>query len=102
MLMITIDTTAEIATLRFDGRLAAPDIHEVARNWTVMPFKPPHRRVLLDLTAVTAIDAAGREFLEQAHRDGNTLVSGDRTRVVVDEIVAMHRTDAHGMRWLRS
>jgi CheY-like chemotaxis protein len=93
MLIITVDTTAAIATVRFNGRLAAPEIHEVSRIWTTMPFKPPHQRVLLDLTPVTAIDAVGKEFLKWALREGHALESGVTTHAIVDEIVATSHHD---------
>jgi hypothetical protein len=93
MLIITVDTTTAIATVRFSGRLAAPEIYEVSRIWTTMPFKPPRQRVLLDVTAVTAIDAAGREFLNRAQRDGHALESGVTTNTIVDEIFATSHHD---------
>jgi len=97
VLIITVDTAPAIVTLRFNGRLALPEIGEVARMWNVMAFKPPRRRVLLDLSAVTAIDAAGKQFLERVHQEGNTLVSGVTTSVIVAEIVATCEVDEHDL-----
>jgi hypothetical protein len=34
----------------------------------------PHQTVVFDLTALTAVDVVGQEFLAQAHRNGDRLV----------------------------
>src|SRR5262245_45856706 len=74
MLMITIETDSSTVTLRFAGRLAGPEARELARDWPTAAFKPPNQRFMLDLTAVTCIDAVGQAFLAEVHREGASLV----------------------------
>ena len=88
MLMITVETEPAVVTLRFEGRLAGPDVRELAKNWTADAFKQPHQIRLFDLTGVTSVDVIGKEFLARAHRNGDQLVGGVTTRAIVDEIVA--------------
>ena len=71
-----------------DGRLAGSHARELARTRSAVRFKRPHDAVLFDLTDVTAIDDVGKEFLAQAHSNGDWLIAGAVTRAIIDEIVA--------------
>jgi ABC-type transporter Mla MlaB component len=86
MLMITLETDAPTPTLRLDGQLAGPGVRELARHWHRAAFTRPDQRVLLDLAGLTSVDASGREFLAKVHRHGDTLIGGDTTGALVDEI----------------
>ena len=88
MLMITVETEPAIVTLRLEGQLAGPEARELVKSWSSGAFKQPHQKMLFDLTGVTSVDRAGREFLARAHRNGDRLVGGRATRAIVDEIVA--------------
>ena len=88
MLMITVNTESAIIALRLDGRLAGSHAHELARTRRAVGFKRPYETVLFDLTEVTAIDDVGKEFLAQAHSNGDRLIAGAVTRAIIDEIVS--------------
>ena len=92
--MVTVDDAPQRVTLRLDGRLAGHESQELARTCEAASFRSPNQPLLLDLTGVTSIDAAGREFLRQALKDGHTLVGGATTRAAVDEILAACEPDA--------
>jgi anti-anti-sigma factor len=93
MLMITVEADAPTVTLRLDGRLAGPGIRELARSWSAAARKQPHRRVLLDLAGVTAVDASGKDFLAKAYRQGSKLIAGAATRAIVEEVRTRSATD---------
>lgn len=89
MLMITVETAPAIVTLRLNGRLTGAEARELVRMWEAIASAPARKNVLLDLSEVTSVDVAGRAFLEQAHKNGNRLVSGAATKAIVDEIDAL-------------
>jgi len=88
MLIITVDNAPERVTLKLNGRLAAQESHELARTCEAASCRSPNQPLLLDLTGVTSVDAAGRQFLRRALENGHTLVGGATTRAAVDEILA--------------
>jgi anti-anti-sigma factor len=94
MLIITVETHAANVNFLLDGPLAGAAVNELARSWLVKAFDAPQQRVSLDLTGVTSIDGAGKAFLARAYRHGNTLVGGDTTRAIVDEIRATSESDS--------
>jgi STAS domain len=88
MLMITVETEAAVVILRFEGGLDGPEARDLVKHWTASAFKQPHQTLMFDLTRVTSVDAVGRQFLTQAHRNGDRLLGGGATRTIVDQIVA--------------
>jgi anti-sigma B factor antagonist len=94
MLIITVETSASKLNFLLDGPLAGPAVGELANSWLARAFDAPHQRVSLDLSGVTAVDVAGREFLARAYRHGNHLVGGVATKAIVDEIHATSASDS--------
>jgi len=92
MLMITVTSDSAIVALRLDGQLAGSNARELARARSAVRFNRPDETVLFDLTGVTAIDDVGKEFLAQAHSNGDRLIAGAGTRAIIDEIVARSGT----------
>jgi ABC-type transporter Mla MlaB component len=87
MLRITVHDKPEALTFQLEGRLAGPWVRVLQECWqsTLARQRQPVLRV--DLTEVTAIDAAGRACLAALHRRGAEFLAADcLTRAVVAEI----------------
>lgn len=87
MLRITVQEDPRFVTFRLEGRLAGSWVQELEDCWqsaTIAGLKPVVR---FDLTEVTFIDAAGKEFLAARYREGHELVAaGCLMKSVVAEI----------------
>jgi len=87
MLRITIHDDPESLTFQLEGRLAGPWVQELADCWrsaAARKQRPVHR---FDLTGVTFIDAAGKEFLAARHVQGGEFVAvGCLMKALVAEI----------------
>src|SRR5262245_40817756 len=86
MLRITVHDNPGSLTVQLEGRLAGPWVRELKDCW--QSSRASQRKpVLFDLTGVTFIDAAGKEFLAARHAEGaEFLARGCLTRAVVAEI----------------
>ncbi len=94
MLRITIHETPGALTFQLEGRLAGPWVRVLQECWQTATTRrrQPTRRV--DLTGVTAIDAAGQACLAALHRQGAEFIAADcLTAAVVAEI---NQTPASG------
>jgi anti-anti-sigma regulatory factor len=87
MLRITTHNDPESLTFQLEGKLAGPWVRELEDSWqqalagTRKPF------IRFDLTGVTYVDAAGKEFLAAKHTQGAELIAaGCLMRAVVAEI----------------
>jgi hypothetical protein len=87
MLRITVEDDSRSLTFRFEGKLAGPWVHEAARCWQHTPETQRKPVLRFDLTGVTMIDTAGKEFLAAAHRQGaELLASGCLMRAIVADL----------------
>jgi anti-anti-sigma regulatory factor len=87
MLRITVHDNPKSLTFQLEGRLAGAWVREVeecrqrtlaGRRWPVVRF---------DLTGVTFIDAAGKAYLADMHRQGAKFdAAGCLTKAIVAEI----------------
>jgi len=87
MLRITLHEKPEALTIQLEGRLAGPWVRELEECWrnALAGQRKPTLRV--DLTEVTALDAAGRSCLAALHRQGAELIAADcLMKAVVAEI----------------
>ena len=77
MLRITIHDAPQTLTFRLEGRLAGPWVRVLEECWksTLTGRRDP--ALLLDLTGVTSIDAAGQACLAALHRQGAEFVAAD-------------------------
>ena len=97
MLRITVHDEPGALTFQLEGRLAGPWVRVLQECWqsALAGQRQPILRV--DLTDVTAIDAAGRACLAALHRRGAEFVADDcLTRSVVAEITSSSPGGAQG------
>src|SRR5262245_20258013 len=87
MLRITVHDTPEALTFQLEGRLAGPWVRELENCWRGTLGGPYSPAVRFDLTGVTFIDAAGKDFLAAVHAQGaRFVVAGCLMRALVAEI----------------
>ena len=87
MLRITVHDEPRTLTFQLEGSLAGPWVRVLEECWQSTVTGRRVRSLLLDLTGVTFIDAAGRACLAAMHRQGAEFVAADcLTKAVVAEI----------------
>ncbi len=87
MLRITVHDKPEALTFQLEGRLAGPWVRVLQECWQSELARQRQPILRVDLTEVTAIDAAGRACLAALHRRGAEFIAADcLTRAVVAEI----------------
>jgi anti-anti-sigma regulatory factor len=87
MLRITTHNDPDLLTIQLEGRLAGPWVRELADCWQRTLTGRPATDICLDLTAVTFVDAAGKELLTQLHAQGaKFLAAGCLMKAIVAEI----------------
>jgi hypothetical protein len=87
MLRITVHDNPGSLTVQLEGRLAGPWVRELEECWQSTRARPRKPVLRFDLTGVTSIDAAGKEFLAAVHTQGaEFLARGCLIRAVVAEI----------------
>ncbi len=85
MLRITIHNEDAATRLQVEGRLVGAWAEELKTCW--QSVAAPGRALLVDLSALTLIDAAGRELLAEMHRQGVALAAvGLMTQAIIEEI----------------
>ena len=77
MLRITLQDDAHAQTLLLEGGLAGPWVSEAETCRQQTLARNPNRPLVLNLTGVTLIDAAGKAFLARAHTQGARLIASD-------------------------
>jgi anti-anti-sigma regulatory factor len=86
MLRISTHDRAESRTFQLEGRLAGPWVQELADCWRSATTSGG-KAVCVDLSAVTFIDATGKELLAAMHAQGaEFLCSGCLMNAVVAEV----------------
>ena len=87
MLRITVHDKPEALTFQLEGRLAGPWVRVLQECWRDAGARRCWRSVQVDLSEVTAIDAAGRAYLSSLHGQGVAFVAADcLTKEIVAEI----------------
>ena len=90
MLRITVESDAASVTLRLEGRLAGSWVQELHDCWQRTFAASPKPSVRFDLSDVTYIDAAGKEFLATRYREGHKLIAaGCLMKFIVAEITSL-------------
>lgn len=88
MMRITTNDNPRVLTLRLEGRLEGPWVHELEQCWRSLLDGASQPTVCVDLTGVTYIDAAGKARLAEMHEHGAQFITGDCvTKAIVAEIV---------------
>ena len=87
MLRITVHDHPRTLTFQLEGSLAGPWLRVLEECWQDHRHWQASRSLLLDLTGVTFIDAAGRACLAAMHRQGAEFIAPDcLTKAAVAEI----------------
>jgi anti-anti-sigma regulatory factor len=90
MLRITVHSDAASVTFRLEGRLTGSWVQELHDCWQRTFAASPKPSVRFDLSDVTYIDAAGKEFLAARYREGDKLIAaGCLMKFVVAEITRL-------------
>ena len=86
MLRVTMTNQNQTITLKIEGKLAGPWVHEVTRVWTDTA-QSPRNGYVVDLRSVTFVDRLGQALLAKMSQQGAQLIAADcLTRNIVDEI----------------
>jgi anti-anti-sigma regulatory factor len=75
MLRITTHDKPKSLTFQLEGKLLGPWVHELEKCWRTAKADDRTRVIRFDLTDVTHIDAAGKEFLAARYGEGAELVA---------------------------
>jgi ABC-type transporter Mla MlaB component len=87
MLRITVHDKPGVLTFQLEGRLAGPWVQVLQECWQSALARQRQPILCVDLTEVTAIDAAGRACLATLYRRGAEFIVADcLTKAVVAEI----------------
>ena len=87
MLRITVHDSPRTLTLQLEGRLAGAWVRELEECWQSTRVSRRKPVLRFDLTGVTSIDTAGKEFLATRHTEGvEFLARGCLMRAHVTEI----------------
>src|ERR1700693_2898415 len=88
MLRITVHDEPGALTFQLEGRLAGPWVRVLEESWHSALARQRKAILRVDLTGVTAIDAAGRACLAAMQREGAEFVAADcLMKAVVAEII---------------
>ncbi len=83
MLRITIHNEAAATRLQVEGKLAGPWVDELKKCWQ----SARRADLLVDLSALTWVDAEGKALLGEMHRQGARLTAvGLLAQAIVEEI----------------
>jgi anti-anti-sigma regulatory factor len=89
MLRITTHNETQTPSFIVEGKLVGPWVKELEKLWESVLATEPSKAMLVNLTAVTFVDSAGRELLTRMRRQGAMLVSaGCLMNAIVAEIEA--------------
>ena len=87
MLRITVHDNPGALTFQLEGRLAGPWVWVLQECWQSALARQRQPVLRVDLSEMTALDAAGRACLAALHREGAEFIAADcLTRAVVAEI----------------
>lgn len=91
MLRVTRTDAPEGVSFKLEGKLAGSWVDVVEQSWKRMSSDCAGGRSVVDLTAITYVDARGMELLAEMHRSGIELrASACLGRGIVDEITSRH------------
>jgi hypothetical protein len=73
---VGIHDSAAVFRLKLEGPFTAAAAHEVESCWTTARSTVRHKKLVVDLSRTTSVDAAGRELLLRLHGHGAEFVAG--------------------------
>jgi hypothetical protein len=87
MLRITVHNNSQSITFQLEGRLSGPWIAELDKCWHRTLQNETQPAIRVDLTGLTFLDNAGKEYLHKMHCRGAEFVAADcETKSIIDEI----------------
>lgn len=87
MIRITFHEDAATLTMQLEGKLTGHLVQEAETSWRQTVAAGRKLKLRIDLTGVTLIDGAGRDFLAAARAQGAELVaSGCLMRAIVQKL----------------
>jgi anti-anti-sigma regulatory factor len=75
MLRITTHQSQELWTFQLEGKLAGPWVRELEECWQSARAGDCKQAIRFDLTGLTFIDTAGKEFLAARYSEGAEFVA---------------------------
>jgi len=88
---------ASLMTFALEGKLAGPWVKELELSWQSAAGTQQIYPVRVDLSAVTFIDAEGKELLGRMYQEGATLVaSGCLNKCIVERIMQSEEKKVEG------
>jgi anti-anti-sigma regulatory factor len=93
MLRVTVNTAPEGVTLKLEGKLVGPWVHEAEACLQRVLAGEPAPDLRLDLIGLTMIDHAGKAFLSAAHERGaGFIASGCLIRAIIAELMISEKS----------
>lgn len=87
MFRIHISRANESTSFTIEGKLTGPWVRELERCWLAELSAEPTKPIVVNLTAVSFVDADGRELLTQMRRERTTLVvRGCLMKALVEDV----------------
>ncbi len=76
--VLRVTTRIESGTTHFvvEGKLTGACVCELERCWQEIAFREAAESILVDLSSVTFVDAAGKQLLAQMHEQGIRFTAG--------------------------
>lgn len=100
MLRITIREQGDSTAIRLEGRLVGPWVEELKQCWRKTLAESAGRKLLAELDAVSFVDAAGKQLLQEMYRSGAQLKSRDvLTSYWLRQIERHSRDTTDGSSW---
>jgi len=88
MLRITTETKRGKKVLTVEGRLTGQSVATLEQSWRELRAASQGEKLVINLCGVSFIDAAGKVFLKEVHRQGGHLVAeGCLNQAIVKEIM---------------
>ncbi|MES1261728.1 MAG: STAS domain-containing protein [Acidobacteriota bacterium] len=93
MLRVTVDDIDDATFFEVEGSLTQPSAEELKKCWEGVAASASRlQRLVVNLTAMTNIDSAGKKILQEMHKSGVRLIgSGVMTRALIEEIMGGDR-----------
>jgi anti-anti-sigma regulatory factor len=96
MLRITVHNDPQTVTFQLEGRLTDPWLDELAKCWRRTLSSNGKTNIRVDLTGLTFVDSAGKEYLRTMHRHGAKFDATDcETKSIIEEIIHNRNQDSH-------
>ena len=87
MLRITIHNEAAMIRFIVEGKLTGAWVDELSRCWRMVAVAEASLPITVDFSAMTFIDAKGKELLTEMHQQGVRLAAvGLMTQAILEEI----------------